>query len=153
MDEEIIWTGKPSHIRYLATYSTMIIIAMLLFFNVSGYYRYFIIIPAFWNVWNYLLIEYSGITVTNQRIIIRHGIFNRYSEEIELFRIKDLSISKPFLYRLNDCGNLEIITSDKSSRKLTLQAIHGVEQLKELLRNNVVDQRKNKGVREFDINL
>ena len=151
MEERLLWTGKTSHIYYFTTYTFMICVVLLIQFMLHGYYRYLMAIPAFWNVWNYLTIEFSSIVITNHRIVIRHGIFNRYLEEIELFRVKDISMFQPFLYRMNNCANILLITSDKSDAHFLLKAIPEAERLKDLIRSAAVEQRKINGVKEIDI--
>ena len=153
MDEEILWTGKSSHIKYFVTYLTMICAGFLIIFKAHGYFRHLLVIPAVWNAWNYLCIEMSTIIVSNQRIVIKHGIINRYQTEVELFRIKSLSIYQPLVYRLNDCADLNIITTDKTSSTIFLCAIYGAESLKEFIRDEAINQRKIHGVKEMDINL
>lgn len=133
MEEEIIWSGKTSHVRYLFTYSIMFCTALLIYFKAHGYYRCLILVPAIWIMWNYLSIELSSITITNQRLIIKHGIINHYLEEIELFRIKDISIYTPIAYRLNSCANLIFVTSDKTTPNIVLIAIHGATVVKDLI--------------------
>jgi uncharacterized membrane protein YdbT with pleckstrin-like domain len=153
MDEQILWKGRTSHVQYLLTYTVMIIFTIFIIFKAHGYWRFLILIPSVWNCWNYFYIEFSSITITNQRIIFRHGIFNKYSEEIELFRIKDLSVFQPFLYRLRNCGNIVLISTDKTAREFTLKAVPDVERLKEMLRTGIIEQRKKFGVKEMDINF
>ena len=53
-------------------------------------------------------------TLTNQRIKIRVGVLSRKTDEIELYRIKDIKYSATFLERLWSIGSIKIISTQKT---------------------------------------
>ena len=76
--------------------------------------------------------------------------FNRNSEEIELYRIKDSSFNEPFFYRIFGLGNILLHTSDRSMPTLEIKALPKGKEFKEQLRALVEDIRTKKNVREVD---
>ena len=71
-------------------------------------------------------------------------------QEIELYRVRDYTIDKPFIMRLFGLGNLVLITSDKSSPRVYLKAITNVEKVRDLFRKQVEEARKKTGTKEVD---
>ena len=92
-----------------------------------------------------------GYCLPTQRLKLRTGIFTRKTEVTELYRIKDLSLEEPFLYRLFSAGNITLYTSDYSSPQLMLEAIPNSERVAELIRNQVELIRERRKVREIDV--
>ena len=78
----------------------------------------------------------STYTVTNRRLITRHGILTRTGRDIPLFRINDVAYEKGLLDRLLGCGTL-IISDATEKAGVVLQDIPNVErvhlQISELL--------------------
>lgn len=88
--------------------------------------------------------------LTSQRLRIKTGILNRYSEEIELYRVKDTSVYEPLFLRIFSKGNLELVTSDRTSPELTLRGVNAPRLLNDRIRVLVEQCRTDKGVREID---
>jgi uncharacterized membrane protein YdbT with pleckstrin-like domain len=97
--------------------------------------------------WIFLNIRFNKIKVSNQRLIEENGIFSKITNELELFRVKDIVFEQPFLMRL---VGLYIITSDKTSPQVSLTGIKGGKSLKEDLRKIVEIERERKKVYERD---
>ena len=132
-DENILWTARPSQVTNLVFY-------IFLFWT--------IVVP----IVVYLKTRFTVYDLTNKRLILRTGVLTQTIEETELYRIRDYHIVKPILLRIFGLGNLHIYSEDKSSEQwLVLHAIKDVEKIKDLLRNNVEEVRKQTGTREIDI--
>ncbi len=136
--ERIIWKGSPSPVLNLKVYVLCGLLCWL-------------IIPIFIAAWKWLELRQTQYELTSQRFKHRSGIFTRKTDVIELYRIKDLSLEEPFLYRLFSAGNITLYTSDYSSSQLMLEAIPNSEQVAELIRNQVELTRERRHVREIDI--
>ncbi len=85
--------------------------------------------------------------ITNQRIKISSGIINRRTDELELYRVKDMTLIEPVWLRLFGLGNIVLVTNDVSTPNLTLAAIPKANALREELRNHVEICREQKKVR------
>lgn len=87
--------------------------------------------------------------ITNEQIEYVRGVFSINSDFVELYRVKDLMIKRPFIMRLLTAQNLSLVTSDKSHPILHMFAIP-TSNIHEVLRELVELNRNNKGVYEID---
>ena len=70
----------------------------------------------------------STYTVTNRRLITRHGILTRTGRDIPLFRINDVAYEKGLIDRLLGCGTL-IISDATEKAGVVLPDIPKVERV------------------------
>ena len=129
--EKVIWYGGPSQLTNIKTY--------ILFF-------WTIIMPLI----VYLKTRFTIYELTEERFRIKTGILSQTIEELELYRVRDYTVEKPFIMRLFGLGNLTLITSDKTNPKIYLYAIKNVENIRDLFRKNVEATRKKTGTKEVD---
>jgi uncharacterized membrane protein YdbT with pleckstrin-like domain len=168
MDENTIWTEKPSLLKSWPKFFIGIVLLISWVFlperillgeiNIKN----IVSIPYIWIISAiialiilYLLIEIIKIIslkyeITNERLFIFSGVFSRMREEIELYRIKDYEVFQPFYIRLFGLSNILIHTSDRTSPVIMLMAINKGYKIADLIRENVEKQRRQKGVREID---
>ena len=138
MSENIVWEGKPSQLVNLSSYI-------------------FWLLPLMWlglgfliSLYKYLKISTHNIKITNQRIIEEYGILSKTTQELELFRVKDITLHQSFWFRLLGISNIHLRTSDKTSPIYSLIGISKGKDLREELRNIVEKRRDEKGVLERD---
>ncbi|MDQ1482639.1 MAG: hypothetical protein QOF35_715 [Actinomycetota bacterium] len=81
-----------------------------------------------WSVVPFLRWLTSTYTVTNRRLITRHGILTRSGRDIPLFRINDVAYEKGLIDRLLGCGTL-IISDATEKAGVVLPDIPNVEQV------------------------
>lgn len=81
-----------------------------------------------WSLIPFLRWMTSTYTVTNRRLITRHGIVTRSGRDIPLFRINDVAYEKGLLDRLLGCGTL-IISDATEKAGVVLPDIPNVEQV------------------------
>jgi membrane protein YdbS with pleckstrin-like domain len=70
----------------------------------------------------------STYTVTNRRLITRHGIITRTGRDIPLFRINDVAYEKGLLDRILGCGTL-IISDATEKAGVVLPDVPKIEQV------------------------
>ena len=70
----------------------------------------------------------STYTVTNRRLITRHGIVTRTGRDIPLFRINDVAYEKGLLDRLLGCGTL-VISDATEKAGVVLPDVPNVERV------------------------
>ncbi len=103
-----------------------------------------ILVFAVWPFLNWLASTY---TVTNRRLITRHGVFTRTGHDIPLNRISDVSYERDLIDRVLGCGTL-IISDASELGRVALPDVPRVEQLQlkisELL-YNLHDTRSDDG--------
>jgi uncharacterized membrane protein YdbT with pleckstrin-like domain len=88
--------------------------------------------------------------VSNQRLIVEYGILNKRTEEIELYRVQDLSVERSLFDRMFGVGNIVIHSGDATGGALVLFDIADVENVKDQIRaaSRVERQRHRVGVFE-----
>lgn len=135
--ETAIWTGRPSQLINLPIF----IVCLLLFW---------LVFPIFVALWRYLEIRAIRYDLTTQRLYFASGVFNRDRDQLELYRIKDYHVGKPFLLRIFGLGDVVIMTSDQTTPTLRLRALHRTDTLADRLRDQVEIRRDRKRVSEVD---
>lgn len=127
----LVWKGRPSQLTNILVY--------IFFF-------WTIIIPLY----RYLKTRFTIFELTSDRFRTKIGILSQKVDELELYRVRDYEVFKPFLLRLFGLGNLTLITSDKTHPKIEMKAIKNPEKVLELFRKNVEISRKKTGTKEVD---
>ena len=137
MEEKNIWKGNPSQWTNFGTY----LMCLLLFW---------LIIPVFIALWEFLIVKTWKIEITDQRLIEEKGVLSKTTNELELFRVKDIRLEQPFFLRLVGLSNIILITSDRTHSIVRIPAIADGKNLREKLRVAVDARRDKKRVRETD---
>lgn len=88
--------------------------------------------------------------ITPEELKYHSGILSRKHEFIELYRVKDFRIERPFIYRMFGLGNLVIYTSDKTTPIFRMKAVRKPEDTYTILRGFVERSRREKHVFEVD---
>ncbi len=89
--------------------------------------------------------------ITTQRIIVERGLLSKRMDQIDLYRINDYTVDRPFLQRVVGTGNLKLETMDKTSRELSLNGLPtDVMSLYESLRKATEEEKRRRGVRVVD---
>ncbi len=104
-------------------------------------------------IYKHLALKSVKITLTNQRLMIRSGLFSKETEEIELYRVKDWTAHEPFLQRMLGFGSVKIVSSDRTSPEVHFDWLKDARGFADKLRNAVEAVRDRKRVREVDSDL
>jgi uncharacterized membrane protein YdbT with pleckstrin-like domain len=137
-EERTVWLGTPSQVINLGSF-----ILLGLFF--------WLVIPLFVILWKWLVVKNMKYELTTERLRLRHGVFNKKLDELELYRVRDYKLDQPFFLRIFSLANIILQTSDRSHPTVIIQAIPDAETLREQLRTYVEACRTRKGVRELDV--
>ena len=137
MEEKEIWRGRPSQWINFGAF-------LLCFLFI------WLVIPLFIALWKYLSVRTWKITITDQRMIEEKGVLSITTDELELYRVKDIRLEQPFLLRLVGLSNIVMSTSDKTHPQVIIPAIKDGKVLREELRLAVDKRREVKRVRETD---
>lgn len=98
----------------------------------------------------YLRTSLHVYELTPQRLRETAGLFSRRTDELELYRVKDVAIAEPFFQRLFGRGSVVLLTSDRSTPNVVLSCIENPRGVADAIRNLVEKCRVAKGVREID---
>ncbi len=153
--EELVWENNSSQILNFG--NNLLTIGLLGLAIGGGLINPMIAMVAIpivliWAFWNYLVIKNQKYTLTNQRLIMRKGVLNRLTDEIELYRIKDHRLEQPFFLRIFGLGNIILITSDQLNSEILIKAVENSHEIRENIRQLVEARRVARGVRELDTN-
>ena len=132
--EREVWSGTPSQWQ-----------------NIGWWIASILLVPLPFAIWNWVVIRNTRYVLTNERLKISRGVFNRTIEDIELYRIKDTRLTQTFLQRMVKLGDVELGTSDASSSTVRLASLPDAEAVRDTLRGLVEARRDAKGVRELDV--
>ena len=96
-----------------------------------------------------------GITyeLTEDRLILRKGIFVKSVDEIELYRVKDVRMDFTLINQWAGIGTISIDSSDETTREgaLVMPHIDRAAERREELRRLVDAARQKRRVRELDV--
>jgi uncharacterized membrane protein YdbT with pleckstrin-like domain len=132
--ETVLWKGTPAACTDF-------------WLNLSG----LLVLPLPWVLVRWMQRRSNVIEITTERLRITSGIFSKRSEELELYRVRDITFLQPFLLRMFGCGTLVLTTSDSSTPTITLTGIPSAIELRDGLRAAVerCRDRKRSRVTEF----
>ncbi len=87
-----------------------------------------VVLLVIWVVKPFLDWFFATYTLTNRRLITRHGILNRSGRDIPLVRINDVSYEHGLIDRMLRCGTL-VIQSASDGGQVVLRDVPHVERL------------------------
>ncbi|MBK1667354.1 hypothetical protein CKO28_04835 [Rhodovibrio sodomensis] len=106
-----------------------------------------LLLPA----WRTLEILCTRYEVTTQRIFVHRGVLNRYHDQIEMHRVRDLDSRKPIWLRvLGGLGHLDVHSVDRTTPVLKLAAQPNCIDLQALLHELNKSEQRRFGYREFE---
>ena len=162
-----LWNGHPSQWTAFKFYFMCLVLVALFggltalaYVNLTDmpslepiwYYPAFVIpIVLFIALIKYFIVRTTSYRLTDERLLVETGIFSRDSEEIELYRVRDWSVIKPFWLRITGRGHVRVVSTDATAPDLRIRGITRPEKVRELLRKHVEAARDKKRVRHVDI--
>lgn len=105
---------------------------------------------SFFLLWKILVLRFWTWIYTGDSIVERKGVFSVTTEEIQYFRIKDVELYEPFLYRLVGLSKIYVYTSDWSKPTIVLNGIYDGQMKRDMIKKMALNHRRKEGVREFD---
>lgn len=150
--ERTLWEGRPSNLTIINFYLRAFF--LICFFSLlTGYFYWFAqsldnyktyifyIYIAFCTLflfritWVWINLKSTKWTLTTERFIYSVGLFSKRTENLELYRIKDLTLREPLFLRLFGHGYIDLITTDKSDPKISnIGSIKDPSSLYEMIR-------------------
>lgn len=132
-DEEVLFEGRPALVPSFGV--------LLLCIVTLGIW----LLPQWWKTLS------KHYRITSKRIVVETGVLSKRLEQIDLYRVNDYTVERPFLQRLMGTGNLLLRTFDKSTPLLHVQGIKAdVVMLYERVRAATEVDKARRGVRMVD---
>ena len=170
--EQTVWRGSPSQAVNLPVYILLGIgvivstVGLLLLrsgtlpsattdINARSMYPW--IIVAIWVLCGvgalvtYLKVSTTKYVLTNERLRVTTGVLSTRTEDIELRRVRDSVILRPFWARIAGLGDVQILSADASTPRLVLHAIKDPDRVQSMIRSNVQTQWSRFGVRQMEL--
>lgn len=151
-EENSLWKGTSSQWLNLGPFTAAVIAAAGIAVGGLFFPPAFValVLPAGYLLWRYLVVRTQVYELTSERLRVTRGVINQKIDEIELYRVKDSQMVRPWWMRLTGLASIVLETSDRTLPNLEIPAIHGGAEVREILRKNVELQRDKKRVRETD---
>lgn len=161
LPNDVVWKGRPSILLAVGKLDKLflaIVVMLVIGWKTSWTYPTWVV-AAFLGLSIYSVITWLAkvvsilcidYTITYERLLYRRGVFNQVTDELELFRVRDFQIQKPFNLRVWGLGNVVLVTSDRTHPVVTLVAIPETERLHSLIRDSVKRCWVARGVYEVD---
>jgi len=152
--ETTVWTGTPSQWVGFGAYFWCVILAIIFAVAAVLVHRFFwfgLLLPLFIALAKFLRIKATRYDLTSQRLKITTGIVDRKEVEIELFRLRDLSLEQGFLQRMVNVGTVEALSSDKDAPAIRLKWVNNPDAVKDRLRTYIMEARRTTGTRDIDL--
>jgi len=132
--EREVWSGTPSQWENLWYWAACVLV-----------------IPIPWALWRWLVTRNTRYTLTDQRLKTTRGVFNRVTDDLELYRVKDTHFQQNVWQRMVGIGDIVLSTSDATTPTMVLGDIKAAESVRERIRALVEQRRDAKRVRELDL--
>lgn len=141
-NEKLYLQATPSQMVNIGHYLVAFLLTCTLYGAVLG-------IP--YAIWRYFVIRCMVYEITSERIKHRYGVFNKVVNELELYRVRDYQVQQPFWLRLVGCGNVVVMSADRTNGELVIWAVEDSEKVANTIRSLVERSRRARGVRDLDV--
>lgn len=156
--ETTLWRGTPSQWTNFGTYLFCALLAGgIIYLKIaytgqgSEYVLAGLAIPVLWALARWIGTATHRYEITTERIKLSTGLLSRQNSELELYRVRDYSVIEPFLLRMVGCGNIVLVSADRTSPQVVLRAVPRAAVLKDQIRTHTERMRRRRGVREVEL--
>ena len=84
--------------------------------------------------------------LTNERLIVTRGFISKHIEEIELYRVNDVSMKMSVIERIFGLGDIRLETTDASTPEPQIKDVQNPERVKDLIRQAARAERQRRRV-------
>lgn len=88
--------------------------------------------------------------LTSQRLLVTTGVASRHVEEIELYRVKDVTVNQGLMGRLLGFGTVVVHGNDATAPRIQLDPVNNPVKVKEQIRDAARACRRVEGVRAVE---
>ncbi len=110
-----------------------------------------LVIPIPYVLWRALATRLERYTLTTERLLRQRGVFSRTVDELELYRVRDVTATQTFWQRLVGIGDIVLATSDRSDPSEVIRGVTNHRGVMDLIREHTENMRRVKRVRELDV--
>lgn len=117
-----------------------IVIVSSIYFNSISLSVVSLIILAF-GYYKYAFILSHSYYITDQQLIIERGVFTKTVNYLDLYRVKDIKVSQPFLTKMVNLMNVTLLSFDTTEPILTMKGVK-TSSIVQTIRNHVQECRQ-----------
>ena len=92
-------------------------------------------------------ITFTKYSMSEDRLFIKKGFLNLSTDELLLYRVRDISLKRSLGERIFGVGSVVVYSSDQTTPSLELKNIKNSEEVKELLHQQVEEMKLQRRVR------
>jgi uncharacterized membrane protein YdbT with pleckstrin-like domain len=145
--ETVIWKIRTALRATFYAWVVAIVLAVLLGLLSGPLAAVPIVLVLLWTGWRWL----TSYELTTERLIIRSGFLVRKREEVELFRVRDFSLSRPLQWLVLGLGTIGLTTRDQSAPNILIGPISQPETRLDELRRATVARQNRVRFREVEV--
>ena len=90
--------------------------------------------------------SFTKYILTDEKLLIVKGVLKQTEEEIRLYRILDMALSRTLRERIDRVGTIHCCSSDKTASEFDIKHVRNPREVKEMLSELVEKQRIARGV-------
>lgn len=94
---------------------------------------------------------FTVYTLNEDALVIRTGFLNQKEEQIKLYRILDMSLTRSLGQRMFGLGTIHVCSNDTTAPEFDIKNIKDVRSVKAALSKLVDEQRKAHGIQEIQL--
>jgi len=152
-------TLKPTFRYWLLTNLAWLVILSLLFLIVIFWELPFLlrmlsgclfIVVVFGVSWNYLVLYNITYIIETEQIIIKHGVFHRVTDYLEMYRIYDYQKTQNLFEIAFGLMNVVLITRDAGHPQVVFRGITNSDDVIPVIRERVETEKQRKRIVEFN---
>lgn len=98
-----------------------------------------------------LPLTFTKYTLTASRLYVQSGVFRTKEDEIRLYRITDVTMTRSLFERMSGTGTLCLLSSDSATPEVHLTHIKNTKKVKEVLSQCIEKARQDNGVRTSEL--
>lgn len=93
-----------------------------------------------------LPISFTKYKLTEEKLLVKTGILSIQEEEVQLYRIMDLTLKCSLWQRIFNVGTIHCCSGDKTTPEFDIKDIKNPSEVKGLLSNKIEEQRSKKRI-------
>lgn len=98
-----------------------------------------------------LPLSFTSYELDEERLTIRSGFFTQTEDEVRLYRILDITLTRTLWQRLFGVGTIHCCSSDATRKEFDIQSVKNSREVKDLLSQKVEEQREKKRIYQREI--
>ena len=96
-------------------------------------------------------LSFTRYSMTEDRLFLETGFFSIKSEEVLLYRVRDISLERKLGQRIFGVGSIKVVSSDKTCPELILKNIKHPKAVKEMIHEQVEEMKTKRRMRFGEI--